>query len=98
MREKACPISTPTGPPPRISRRSGSSRAPIASRLVQTPVSSARPSIGGITGEDPVAITIRSLSSRRSPTSTTPRPVIRAEPRTTVTPSSSSARAFALSS
>ena len=53
-------------------------------------------SIGGITGEDPVAITIRSVSSCRSPTSTMPRPVTRADPRTTVTPSSSSARAFAL--
>ena len=48
-------------------------RAPVASRFVQTPSSSRRPGIGGITGSEPVAITMCVGGvGRRSPTSTRP--------------------------
>ena len=61
MRATACAISTPTGPPPSTSSRSGTSFRPVASRLVHTPSSSRSPSIGGITGSEPVAITMCSV-------------------------------------
>ena len=57
MRWIACAISTPTGPPPSTTSRRGTSVSPVASRFVQTPSSSLRPGMGGITGSDPVAIT-----------------------------------------
>ena len=70
----ACAISTPTTPPPRIASRPGTSFAVVASRLVHG-FASRKPSIGGISGELPVATTtaLRAMSvssparTRRSP-------------------------------
>ena len=56
-RRTACAISTPTGPPPRMSRRRGTAFMPVASRLVQTPSSSRRPGMGGMNGSAPLAST-----------------------------------------
>ena len=54
----ACAISTPTGPPPSTSMRSGTSRSPVTSRLVQIPIQLASPGIGGNVASDPVAMTM----------------------------------------
>ena len=53
-RTKTCAISTPTTPPPRITRLDGSSRVEVASRLVQYGTSST-PGMGGTNGADPAA-------------------------------------------
>ena len=53
---KAVAISTATKPPPMTARRAGGSFTLVASRLVHGPAS-ARPSIGGIAGSDPVHTT-----------------------------------------
>src|SRR4051812_46460284 len=60
-RWNACASSTPTGPPPSTMRLSGSSLNSVASRLVQRPSTSRRPSIGGMTGDEPVATTMLSV-------------------------------------
>ena len=73
-RRTACAISTPTGPPPRTSRRRGTAFMPVASRLVQTPSSSRRPGIGGMIGSAPQARTTCSAVWRTPSTSTTPVP------------------------
>ena len=80
-RRTACAISTPTGPPPRISRRRGTAFMPVASRLVQTPSSSRRPGTGGTTGSAPFARTTWSAVWRTPSTSTTPGPASRPVPR-----------------
>ncbi len=85
-RERAWPSSTPTGPPPRTTRRCGISVSEVASRLVQTSSSSSSPSIGGIMGSDPVAMISRSVSSSFPSISTSPGPLIRASPRRSSTP------------
>ena len=54
-RRTAWAISAPTGPPPRIRSRRGTSFMPVTSRLVHTPSSSRRPGTGGITGSAPLA-------------------------------------------
>ena len=89
-RRKACDSSTPTGPPPSTTRLAGSSLNSVASRFVHTPSRSRRPSIGGITGDDPVAITIRSVSYTSLPTATRPGPSILPSPRSRSMPLSSS--------
>jgi hypothetical protein len=83
-------ISTPTTPPPRIASRSGTCFAVVASRLVHG-FASRRPSIGGISGELPVATTTaRRATSVSSPVRTLRSPSMRPAPRTTVTPRFSS--------
>src|SRR5204863_142939 len=81
-------ISTPTTPPPRISRRSGTVLVVVISRFVHGSASRS-PSIGGISGSLPVATTTaRRATSLSSPTATVRSPVIRPLPRTTSTPRS----------
>ncbi len=89
-RRTACAISTPTGPPPRISSRRGTAVIAVASRLVQTPSSSRSPGIGGITGSAPLARTTWSAVWRTPSTSTTPRPASRPVPRSRSMPLSAS--------
>ncbi len=85
---QACAISTPTTPPPRIVRRSGTCLAVVASRLVQG-LALARPSIGGMMGPLPVATTTACVpTSVSSPTTTRRSPSKRPAPRTIVTPRS----------
>ena len=83
IRRSACAISTPTGPPPSTSSLSGSSPGlkPVTSRFVQTPSSSRSPSIGGITGSEPVAITMSAAVWVSPPTSIVPGATIRPSPR-----------------
>jgi len=83
-------ISTPTEPPPITSRRRGTRRMRVTSRLVHRPSSSARPSTGGMMGRDPVASTMRSARNARPSTSTTPGPAMRPPPRMRVMPLPSS--------
>ena len=71
----ACAISTPTGPAPRMSSRPAPPSARSTSRLVQTPSSPRSPSIGGITGSEPVATRCASRVAPSRPTSTAPGPV-----------------------
>jgi hypothetical protein len=86
MRASACPVSSPIGPPPRISSRSGTRSTPVASRFVHTPSSSRNPGTGGITGSEPVAITISRAVYTASPTATRPGPSSRPAPRSTSMP------------
>ncbi len=86
----ACAISSPTGPPPRISRwagRSGRSNSPSW----VTCGTSASPGMGGNTARLPAAMTMRRAVSRRGPsgraTSSASRPMKRACPASTVAPS-----------
>ena len=91
-RRTAWPISTPTGPPPRINRRRGISFIEVTSRLLQTPSSSRRPGTGGTTGSAPFARTIWSAVWRTPSTSTTPGPASRPVPRSRPMPLSASQR------
>ena len=68
-RRNAWAISTPIGPPPRISRRPGSSVCEKTVSFVQYGTS-AIPSTGGRDGPDPVA-TIHALAVKRSPSTET---------------------------
>ena len=74
-------ISTPTGPPPRMSRRRGTAFMEVASRLVQTPSIPLRPGTGGITGSAPLARTTWPAVWRTPSTSTAPGPASRPVPR-----------------
>ena len=95
---QACAISTPTTPPPRIVRRPGGSFAVVASRLVQG-FASLSPSIGGIAGPLPVAITTAwPATSVSSPTTTRRSPSSLPAPRKISTPRSSSHGSMWLSS
>ena len=91
-RTNTCAISTPTTPPPRITRLDGSSRVDVASRLVQYGTSS-RPGIGGTNGDEPAATMTLAASKVSTPsrvrTSTAPRPTMRASPRITRVPAAS---------
>ena len=81
----ACAISTPTTPPPRIASRAGTSFAVVASRFVHGSASRS-PSIGGISGELPVATTTAfRATSVSSPATTRRSPSSRPGARTTVT-------------
>ena len=86
-RRKACASSSPTGPAPMTIRWSGHRvRSKIVS-LVRCGVSG-RPGIGGIAGEEPVAITKRRAAiSIPSPTATVRASLKRAAPSITRTPS-----------
>ena len=70
-RENACPSSQPIGPAPRITSRAGNVSRPHTVSVVSG-AASARPSIGGMTGSEPVAMStargasIRSDSFRRT--------------------------------
>ena len=95
----ACAISTPTMPPPRIARRSGTAFAVVASLFVHG-FASRRPGMSGMRAVDPVATTTarRALSDSWPSTSTCSFPAMRARPRTSVTPWSSSHGTWELSS
>lgn len=84
-RDRNVAISTPTALPPTSSARRGISVRVVTSRLVQTGTS-ARPSIGGISGVLPVAMMMCSACSVRPPASTVPGPDSRALALMTVTP------------
>ncbi len=58
----ACAISTPTTPPPSTSSRAGTSCALVTARLSHG-CTSPRPSIGGITADEPVASTTAFVAS-----------------------------------
>ena len=93
-RRTAWAISTPTGPPPRMSRRRGMDFIDVTSRLVQTPSSSRRPGTGGTTGSAPFASTTWSAVWRTPSTSTTPGPASRPLPRSRSMPLSASQRSW----
>ena len=85
-RANACAISSPIAPPPSTTSDAGAVSAFAASRFVQYRTS-ARPGIGGIAGDVPVAITIpRRATKSVSPTRTRPSPSSTPRPRTTRTP------------
>ena len=71
----------PTGPPPRMSSRSGMAFIDVTSRLVQTPSNSRSPGMGGTTGSAPLASTTWSAVWRTPSTSTTPGPASLPVPR-----------------
>ena len=91
-RRTTCAISTPTGPPPRISRRRGTAVIPVASRFVHTPSSADSPGIGGTIGSEPVATTMCSAVCRTPATSTAPVPSSRPVPRSRSIPRPASQR------
>jgi hypothetical protein len=97
-RMHAWAISVPTGPPPRTSRRLGTSVIAVTSRFVQMPSSSRRPSIGGITGSEPVATTMCSQECSAPSTATRPGPVIVPSPRRMFMPFERGHSSFAESS
>ena len=74
-------ISTPTGPPPRITSRRGTAVIDVASRLVHTPSNSPSPGIGGTNASAPLASTTWSAVYRVPLTSTAPGPASRPVPR-----------------
>ena len=80
-RRTAWAISTPTGPPPRISRRRGTAVIAVTSRFVHTPSSPSRPGTGGTIGSEPVATTTCRAVCRTPSTSTAPVPASRPWPR-----------------
>ena len=73
-RRTAWAISTPTGPPPRISRRRGTAVIAVTSRFVHTPSRPRRPGTGGVIGSAPVATTTCRAVWRTPSTSTAPGP------------------------
>ena len=87
-RRTAWAISTPTGPPPRISRRRGTAVIAVTSRFVHTPSSSRRPGTGGTIGSAPVATTTCRAVCRVPSTSTAPGPASRPLPRSRSMPRS----------
>ena len=89
FRAKTWASSTPVAPAPRIARLAGSVWAVVASRLVQASIASS-PSMCGIVGTDPTAITMNFASRARGGpsdvTETRPAPSRRPVPRTSVAP------------
>src|SRR5713226_1665933 len=70
----------PCGPPPKMTMDPGNDSMSMTDSLVKNPASF-RPGISGILGATPVAMITRSASMLRSPTSSLPGPVNRAQPR-----------------
>jgi len=86
----ACPSSQPTAPPPRTTSRGGSSVSSQKSSVVRIRVASA-PSMMGVTGVAPVAISACVNAMRVPSTFSVRGEVNRARPEMTVTPAASRA-------